>query len=139
MGRVAATAALRFHGHVLVYKWPSGICVALGAHGVSVRQGFHLPQRRGAMHVMTVTAVEQALIYTMVIRLGKIGLGRSVAAVALLRLFLSQQILGSFGMVRRMTVKATNVIACVRGIGEMPLFLACAMAAQAMGIGFLTR
>jgi hypothetical protein len=38
---------------------------------------------------MTVTAVKQTLIYTVVIRLGKIRLGRGVAAIALFRLFLS--------------------------------------------------
>jgi hypothetical protein len=139
MGRVATAAPFRFHGHMLVYKRSPSVCVALGADGVSTGQGLDLPQGRGAMHVMTVAAVKQALIHTVVIRLGKIGLGRSVTAVALFRLFLGQQVLGSFGMVRRMTVKTTNVIAGVGGIGEMPLFVLCAMATEAPGIGFLTR
>lgn len=137
MGRVTTTAAFRFDRHMLVYKWSTGIRVALSADGVSAGQGFHLSQGCGAMHVMTVAAVKQSFIYTVVIRLGKIGLGRSVTAVALFRLFLGQQVLGSFGMVRRMTVKTTNIIAGVRGIGEVPLFVLCAMATEAPSIGFL--
>ena len=137
MGRMATTAAFRFDGDVLVNKWSSGICVAVNADGVSAGQGFHLPQGCGAMHIMAVTAVKQALVYAMVIRLGKIGLGRSVAAVALLWLFLNQQVLRGFGMVRRMTIKTTNIIAGVRGTGEMPLFVLCAMATQALSIGLL--
>jgi hypothetical protein len=139
MGRVTTTAPLRFDGHMLVYKWSSGICVAFGADGVSAGQGFHLPQGCGAMHVMTVTAVKQALIYTVVIRLGKIGFGCSVTAVALFRLFLGQQVLGGLGVVWRMTIKTTNIIAGVGGIGEVPLFVLCTMATEAPGIGFLTR
>jgi hypothetical protein len=122
---------------MLVYKWSSGICVAFGADGVSAGQGFHLPQGCGAMHVMTVAAVNQAFIYTVMVRLGKIGLGRSVTAVALFRLFFSQQVLRSFGVVRRMAIKTTNIIAGVGGTGEVPLFVLCAMATEAPGIGFL--
>jgi len=123
MGSVATAAALRFYRHMLVYKWSSGIGVALGAGGVSAGQSFHLPQRGGAMRVMAVTALNQALIDSVVIGLGKIGLGRRMAAVALFRLFLNQQVLGTFGVVRRMTVKATHIIAGVRGTGEVPLFV----------------
>jgi hypothetical protein len=139
MGRVTTTAPLRFDGHMLVYKWSSGICVALGADGVSAGQGFHLPQGCGAMHVVAVAAVKQAFIYTVVIRLGKIGFGCSVTAVALFRLFLDQQVLGGLGVVRRMAIKTTNIIAGVGGTGEMPLFVLCGMATETPGIGFLAR
>jgi hypothetical protein len=139
MGHVTTAAPFRFDGHMLIHKWSSGICVALGADGVSAGQGFHLPQGRGAMHIMAVAAVQQALIYTMVIRLGKIGFGRCVAAVALFRLFLGQQVLRSFGVMRRMTVQTTNIIAGVGGVGEMPLFVLCAMATKAPSVAFLTR
>lgn len=115
MGRVTTTAPFRFDGHMLVYKWSPGICVALGADGVSAGQGFHLPQGCGAMHVMAVAAVNQAFIYTVMVRLGKIGFGRSVTAVALFRLFLDQEVLGGLGVVRRMTIKTTNIIAGVGG------------------------
>jgi hypothetical protein len=137
MGRVTATAPFRFDRHMLVYKWSSGICVALGADGVSARQGLNLPQSCGAMHVMAVAAVNQAFIYTVMVRLGKIGFRCSVTAVALFRLFLDQEVLGSFSVVRRMTIKTTNIIAGVGGTGEMPLFVLCAMATEAPGIGFL--
>ena len=137
MGRVATTAAFCFDWHMLVDKWSPGICVALGAYCVSAGQGFHLAQGCGAMRVMAVTAVNQAFIYAVVIRLGKIGLRRSVAAVALFRLFFGQQVLRCCGMVRRMAIQATHIIAGVRGTGEMSLFVLCAMAAEAPGIGFL--
>jgi hypothetical protein len=113
--------------------------VALDADGISARQSLNLPQGCGAMRVMAVAAVQQALIYTVVIRLGKIGFCCSVTAVALFRLFLDQEVLGSFGVVRRMTIKTTNIIAGVGGIGEMPLFVLCGMATETSGIGFLAR
>lgn len=137
MGRVATTAAFGFDRHVLIYKWSPGIGVALGADGVSARQGFHLAQGCGAMRVMAVSAVNQAFIYTVMVRLGKIGLRRSVAAVALFRLFFGQQILRCGGMVRRMAIKATHIIAGVGGTGEVSLFVLCGMAAKASGIRFL--
>ena len=139
MGRVATTAAFCFHRDMLVYKWSSGIGVALGADGVSARQSFYLPQGCGAMRVMAVAALKQAFIYAVVIGFGKIGLGCSVAAIALFRLFLNQQILGRFGVVRRMTVKATYIIAGVRRIGEVALFVLRSVATEAPGIGFLAR
>ena len=139
MGRVATAATFRFHWNMFVYKWPSRICVALGADGVSAGQSFHLPQGCGAMRVMAVAAVKQAFIDAVVIGFGKIGLGRGMAAVALFRLFLNQQILGSFGVVRRMAVKTTHIIAGVRGIGEVALFVLRSVATEAPGIGFLAR
>lgn len=87
MGRVATTAAFGFDRHMLVYEWSPGICVTFCADGVTAGQGFHLPQGCGAMRVMAVAAVNQAFIYTVMVRLGKIGLRRGVAAVALFRLF----------------------------------------------------
>lgn len=42
-------------------------------------------------------------------------------------------------MVRRMTIKTTNIIAGVRGTGEMPLFVLSAMATEALSIGLLAR
>lgn len=137
--RVATAAAFRFHRHMLVYKRSPGIGVALSAGRVSAGQSFHLPQGCGAMRVVAVAALDQALIDPVVIGFRKIGLGRGVAAIALLRLFLNQQILGRFGMVRRMAVKTTNIIAGMRGTGEVPLFVLCGMATKAPGIGFLAR
>lgn len=100
MGRVATAATFRFYRHMLVYKWPAGICVALGADSVSAGQSFHLPQRCSAVRVMAIAAVQQTLIYAVVIGFGKVGLGRGMAAIALFRLFLNQQILGSFSVMR---------------------------------------
>jgi len=139
MRRVTAAAPFRLDRHMLVYKRSSGICVALYAGSVAAGQGLHLPQGRGAMRVMAIATVNQSFIYPVVVRLGKIGLGAGVAAVALFRLFLNQQILRSFGMVRRMTIKAAHIIAGVGGTGKMPLFMLRAMATEATGIGFLAR
>jgi hypothetical protein len=100
MRRVATAAAFRLDRHMLIYKRSAGIGVALGADGVSAGQSFHLPQGCGAMWVMAITAVKQAFVYSVVVGFGKIGLGRGMAAIALFRLFLNQQILGRFGVVR---------------------------------------
>ena len=129
MGRVATAAPFGFHRYMLVHKWSSGIGVALGADGVSAGQSFCLPQGCGAMRVMAVAAVKQAFIYAVMIGFGKIGLGVGVAAIALFRLFLNQQILRRLGVVRRMTVKATNIIAGVRRIGKVALFVLRTVAA----------
>ena len=105
MRRVATAAAFCFHRHMLVYKWSSGIGVALGADGVSAGQSFHLPQGCGAMRIMAVAAVKQASIYPVVIGFGKIGLGGGVAAIALFRLFLIRRYWGALARGARMTAR----------------------------------
>jgi hypothetical protein len=100
MRRVATAAAFRLDRHMLIYKRSAGIGVALGADGISAGQGFYLPQGGGAMRIVAITAVKQAFVYSVVVGFGKIGLGRGMAAIALFRLFLNQQILGRFGVVR---------------------------------------
>ena len=63
------------------------------------------------MNVVAVAALEQALRNPVVIGSREVGLGRGVASIAELRLFLDQQLLPFLGVMRRMAVEATDVIA----------------------------
>jgi len=112
---VAAHAALGLHRNMLEHEWPLLIGVASVTDRVAAGQGFHLPQGRGAVYVVAVIAPDQAFFHPMVVRLGKIRFLRNVAAVAQLRLSLHQQVLGFLGLVRRMAIQATHVIAGVHG------------------------
>jgi hypothetical protein len=60
-----------------------------------------------------------------------------VAWIALCGLFLNEQVLWLFRVVRRMAVKATDIIAGVGWTGEMPLLEVLGVASQASGTGFL--
>ena len=113
MGGVATGAAFGFYRHMLVHKRPSRIGVALNASSIAAGQRLDLAQSGGPVNVMTVTAVNQPFIHAVVIRPGKISLSRGVARIALRGLFLDEQILWLFRVVRRVAVKATYIIARV--------------------------
>jgi hypothetical protein len=51
----------------------------------------------------------------------------------------NEEMLRFFGVMRRVAIQAPNIVARVRGRGEVPLFLFCTVAAQATGIGILFR
>src|ERR1700690_1531557 len=86
VGRVATAAALGFDRHMLVDERPLLVDMALVANRISAGQGTQLPNRRRAMWVMAVVALHQTLVDAVVIRFGKIRLGRGVASITQLRL-----------------------------------------------------
>lgn len=98
-----------------------------------------MADRGGAVNVVAVAALEQALRYPVVIRSGEVGFGRGVASVAEVGLFFDQQVLGFLGMMRRMAVDAPNIIAGMGGTREVPLLMAFAVAAQAASARLLAR
>ena len=57
VGSVAAAAALGLHRHMLIDEGPLLVGVALVANRVATGQRPHLPDGSGAVHVMTVTAL----------------------------------------------------------------------------------
>lgn len=90
MGSVATHAALGLDWNVLVDERPLFVSVALITDSVSTGQGSHLPQRRGAVHVMAVIAPDQSFLHAVVVGLGKVCLLGYVTAIAELRLSLDQ-------------------------------------------------
>jgi len=63
------------------------------------------------MHVVAVTALDQALVNAMTIRTGKIGPGRGMTAIAKFRLRLGQQVLLGLGVMRTVAVHTTHIVA----------------------------
>jgi len=139
VGSVATAAALGLHRHMLVYERSLLVDMALRTSGVSASQGLHLPNRARAVGVMAVTALHQTFIYAMVVRLGKIRLGRSMASVTQLRLALHHQVLLLLRVMRRVAIKTPDVTAGVRRFREMGLRMSLAVATQTAGTAGLPR
>ena len=110
---MATGAAFRFYRHMLVHKRAARVGMALHASGISAGQSLGLAERGGAVNVVAVAAMNQSFVYAMVIRPGKLSFGRGMARIALHRFLLNQQVLWLFRVVRRMAVKATDIIAGV--------------------------
>ena len=108
---VAAAAAFSFHGHVFEDKGPLLVCMALEANRVSAGQGSHLSKRRRAVSIVAVAALDEPLVYTVVIRSGEVSLHGDVTSVAEFWLFPNKQILRLFGIVRGMAIETTNIVA----------------------------
>ncbi len=81
VGSMAGDAALGLHRHVLVDEGPLLVGVALVTNGVAAGERARLPHGRGSMKVMAVVALNQAFIYAMVKRFGKVALFCLVAAI----------------------------------------------------------
>jgi hypothetical protein len=88
---------------------------------------------------MAVAAVDQAFVYSMVIRLREVGLRGCMTSVAEAGLCTNEEMLRFFGVMWRVAIKAPNIVARVSRRGEMPLLVFCPVAAQATGIGILLR
>ena len=131
MRSVTAAAAFGLNRDVFVDEWSHLVCVALSTDRIPARHSSYLPESGSAMHVMAITALDEALIDSVVIRLGKIRFCRGVTPVAEIRLAPDEQVLSFLGVVRRVTVQAANVTARVRRGGKVTLFALASMTAQA--------
>jgi hypothetical protein len=85
---MATATALGLHWNMFVDERPLLVDMALVADGIAAGESPSLAYGRGAMRVMAVIALDQPFVDPVVIRLGKIGLGRNMASVAQLRLVL---------------------------------------------------
>jgi len=79
MGRMATGAAFRFHRHMFVHKRAARIGVALDASRITAGQSLDLAERRRAVNIVAVAAMNQSFVYAMVIGPGKLSFGRGVA------------------------------------------------------------
>ncbi len=73
------------------------------------------------MRIVAVTALNQAFVDPVMVRLGEIRLGGDVASVAQLRLILNEQVLFLLRVVGGVTVETADLATGVRGFGEMIL------------------
>ena len=86
MRRVATRASLGFYRHVLIHEGSLLVRVAFDTNGVPAWQCPHLLERCGAVRIVTVAALDQAFLDTVVIGLSKVSLLRRVASVTKFRL-----------------------------------------------------
>jgi len=139
MREMTTAAAFRFYRDMFIDKRALLVSVALVANKISARKSSHLPQSCSAVNIVAVAAADQSLLDAVVVWLREICLGRGMAAIAKLRLFLHQQMLRLFGVMWRMAVETSNVIAVMGRLREAPLFVRFAVAAQAAFGGVLPR
>ena len=110
---VATGASFSLHGYVLIYKGPLLVGVAFQANVVSAGKSPDLSQGGCTVNVVAVAAADEAFIHAVVIRLGEICLGRSVASIAEIRLCSDQQMLGFLRIMWRMAIDAAHIIVVV--------------------------
>ena len=136
---MATGTALGFHGHVLIDEGTLLVGVTFHANGIAAGHRPNLTESRSTVDVVTVAALDQAFIDAMMIWFGKVGFRGGVTSITEARLCAHEKVLGFFGIVRRVTVEAANIVAGVLRCGKMPLFVLLPMTAQATRIGFLFR
>ncbi len=127
VGRVATGAALGLHRHMFVDKGTLLIDMALVANGVAAREAPQLPDSSRTMRVVAVHALHQTLVDTVVIWFGEICLGRGVASVTQLGLFLDEEELFFFSVMGRVAIEASDIATGVSGLGEVRLFMGFAV------------
>lgn len=85
MWGVATGAALGLDRYVLIDEGTLFFCVALYANRISARHRPYLPQGRGPVHIVAITALNQAFVYSMVIGSREVSLGGHMTPVAQIR------------------------------------------------------
>jgi hypothetical protein len=115
------------------------IRVAFKATLVSIGECPGLAEGGRAMSVVAVAALNQAFVDAVVIGLGKVSLGRGMAAIAETGLSLNQQMFWLLGVMRGVAVQTADVVARVCRTREVPLLVLFSVATQATGAGFLPR
>lgn len=96
---VTTGAAFGLDGKVLKHERTLLVRMALHTHGVAAGDVPDLPQGAGAVKIVAICALDQALVHAMMKWLRKVGLGRGVTPVAQLGLTLCQQTMCFFGVV----------------------------------------
>ncbi len=127
VGRVATGAALGLHRHMFVDKGTLLIDMALVANGVAAGQAPQLPDSSRTVRVVAVHALHEALVNSVMIWFGEICLGRGVASITQLGLFLDEKEFFFFSVMGRVAIEASDITAGVSGLGEVRLFMGFAM------------
>lgn len=98
--RVTTATALSLDRYMLKNERTLLVGMTFGADRVPGRHGPHLANGGGAMDIVAVAALDQTFVYSMVIRLSKVGLGSDMTSIAEIGLCLNQEMLRLFGVVR---------------------------------------
>jgi len=139
MRSMATATPVGLHWYVFINERTSLIGMALDTGGIAVRHSPHLTKSGSAMNVVTVNTLNQSLVYAMMERFKEVRLRGSMAPIAELRLFFSQQMLGFFSVVRGMTIEAADVAISMCGAGNISMLVVLAVAGKASSVSFLSR
>src|SRR6185437_8034827 len=131
---VASHAAIHLDGLVLEDEGAAFVHVAGVADGIGGGGGAELVRDGGAVGVMAVAALDQAFVHLVVGGHLELGSAGHVAGVAEGRLGQLKQRRYRLGMVDRMATGATGTVADMHGAGEVLLFVAGAVATEALSI-----
>ncbi len=113
MGRVTTAAALSLHRYMFKNERTLLVGMALHTDRVPTRHGPHLSECGRAMNVVAVTALDEAFVHPMVIRLREVGLRGRMTSVAEAGLCSNEEMLRFFSVMRRVAVQAPNIVARV--------------------------
>jgi hypothetical protein len=113
--------------------------VALVANGVLGCGKTDLLRQFGAVWVVTIRAIHESLIHSMVKGHGELRLLLQMARVAKRRLWLGQQEFGGLGMVGGMAGDAAYVVLVVHGIDGIPVFDGSGVASHTAVVNFFRR
>lgn len=98
--RVATDTTLGLHGHMLIYKRSLFFGMALDTNCVATGHGPHLAEGGRAVDIVAVTALDEAFVDPVVIRLCKVGLRGYMTSVAETGLCLNEKVFRFLGMMR---------------------------------------
>ena len=113
VGRVTTAAALSFYWDMFIDKRTCFIRVAFCADGIAAGQCPYLPERRRSVDVMTIRALHEAFVDSMVVRLAEVSLCGCVTAIAELGLRGGQQVFHFLRVVWGVAVQAADITAAM--------------------------
>ena len=136
MHQMTGLAAVNLYGLMLEYKRPLLVRVAREADRILRGRSAHLLRFHGAVRIVAIGTLDEALVDAVVKRHVEFRLLREVAGIAKLGLGLHQKKIGVFTVVRRMAGDATDFIPRVFGVDRIHVLRAACMAAQAARVNF---
>jgi hypothetical protein len=134
--QMAGLAPVNLHRLMLEYKRPLFVCVARETDRILRGRRPYLLGLHGAVRIVAVRALQQALVHAVVERHIEFGLLREVAGIAKLGLRLHQHEIRVFPVVRRMAGNATDLVSRVLGVDRIHVLRAAGVAAQAARVNF---
>lgn len=132
-------ATLDLYGLVFEHKRPLLIRVARKTNRVLCRGGSHLLGTDSAVRIVTIGALDQPLVDTMVKRHFKLRLLLQMARVTQFGLRFRQQKLFGCRVVRRVAGDATDIVLRVDRVDRVHMLRPAGVATHASGVDFLGR
>src|SRR4030095_16856513 len=136
---MAGHAAFRLHYRMLVYKRSGFVGMALEAHGILCRSGTQLARQESAMWVVAIAALHEPFVNTMMKSARELLVGFEMAAVAKLWLLLFHQKLTFLRVMRRVVIRATDIVLEVGGSSKVAVLLAVGVAPKTTLTDFFGR